>query len=119
VDRQHTYARLALILFALIVLRQGLAWPPVFGGESILEDFVLLLILAFAVVSSQLRPIIWHAITFLISSLMVAMAWPAGGRLSLLESLGCTVIFASLALHSAVLGVRELLGLRGRGPIHT
>jgi len=49
---------LALMLFALIVLRQGLASPPVFSSEFILEDFVRLLILTFALVSSRFKQIV-------------------------------------------------------------
>src|SRR5262249_36617183 len=61
-DRERPGPTLALLLVALIVLRQG-AWPQVFSGEFIIEDFALVLILTFVLVPSRFKRPVWSAIS--------------------------------------------------------
>jgi hypothetical protein len=117
VDQKHSYTALALTLFALIVLRQGLAWPPVFGGEFIIEDFALVLILTSTVVPPRFKLAIWRAISCSLSSVMALMAWTARSRRPVSEAVGLAAFFGLFAVYSAGLGIKELLRLRKRRPI--
>jgi hypothetical protein len=112
VDRERSQPTLALLLFALIVLRQGLAWPQVFSGEFILEDFALLLILTFAVVPPRFKRPVFRAIYCPINSVIALMAWSARGRLPVWGTVGWTACFTLLAVYSAGLSVTELLRLK-------
>jgi hypothetical protein len=105
------------LLFALIVLRQGLAWPQVFVGEFILEDFALVLILTSAVVPPRFKRHIWGAISCSLSSVMALMVWAGRYRRPVSEAVGLATFFALFAVYSAGLGIKELLRLKRRGPI--
>jgi hypothetical protein len=105
-NRWHPYPVLLLSVIALIVVRQALGGQPAFRSEFVIEDFILLLTLAFSLAPSKFKHLAWLVIPCSISTTMALIAWAKGARkLPLL-------FFALLAIHSGVLALIELSKLR-------
>jgi hypothetical protein len=97
-----------LPLIVLVVVRRAVGGPPIFRSEFVIEDFILLLALACFVVPLRFKRLIGLAISCLVSTTMTLIWTPASGKFPL-------VVFALLAIYSAVLALIELSNLRQRG----
>jgi len=112
-DRRLPYSWSLFPLIAFIVMRQALGGQPVFHGEFVAEDFILLLTLAFGLAPSRFKPLIWRLITCSMGITMALIVWTIGEtKFPLPQTIVSTAVFAALATHSAGLAVRELSKLR-------
>jgi hypothetical protein len=105
---QVSYSALLLPLFAGIVVRQALGGPPIFRSEFLIEDLILLLILVGGIAPSRFKPLILYVISCSIGITMALFPLPR-------VSVGM-VVFALLAILSAVRALIELSKLRKCGP---
>ena len=110
-------AAILLSVFALITLRQALGGPPLFLGEFVLEDLVMLLALATGFAPDRLKPLLWRTTVFAFTATMSALAWIVGSdRLSFAQTICGTLLFTLLAVWSGTLTIRELFGHFARKP---
>jgi hypothetical protein len=110
------YPGFLLALIAFIVVRQALGGQPVFRSEFVVEDFILLLTLAFGLAPSRFKPLIWRLITCSMNITMALIAWKIGVRkFTWPQTIVSTFVFALLATHSAVLTMKEVSKLRKEG----
>ena len=109
---------LLLGLAAVILLREGLAGPPVFQGEFVAEDFVVFLLLVCGLVSKKFKPLVWYLAISSMSLTMAIAAWTVGEqKFPLAKSVTSTSVLAIIATINAVLGAKELVSLLGRGKV--
>ena len=109
-NKRVPYPELVLLPpIVLIVARQALWGQPVFRSEFVIEDFILLLTLAGFVAPSRFRHLIGLGINCLMGTTMTLIAWTTGARKFPL------VLFALLAIYSAVQALIELSKLRKHG----
>lgn len=106
-DRTDFVTRHLVLTAVLIVARQAIG-PPIFRGEFVIEDFILLLTLAYGVVPLRFKSLIWRLTTSLVSTTMTLIAWTTGARELLLA------VFASLAIYSLFRAIVELPQVRSR-----
>ena len=109
---------LLLGLAAVILLREGLAGPPVFQGEFVAEDFVVFLLLVCGLVPKKFKPLVWYLAISSMSLTMAIAAWTIGEqKFPLAESVTSTSVLVIIATINAVLGAKELVSLPGRGKV--
>src|SRR5262249_13885159 len=102
-----------LFLILLILARQGLGQSPVFRAEFVLEDSIMLLCLAFTVVPSKFRPLIWLVIVCLMGTTLALISWMSRvHEPQSLRAIVFTAIFGLLVIQHSVLAVSEALKLR-------
>jgi hypothetical protein len=97
-----------LPLIVVVVVRRAVGGRPIFSSEFVIEDFILLLALACFIVPFRFKRLIGLVISCLVSTTMT-LIWTPGSRKFPL------VMFALLAIYSAVLALIELSTLRQRG----
>jgi hypothetical protein len=97
-----------LPLIVLVIVRQAVGGRPIFRGEFVIEDFILLMALVCFVVPLRFKRLIGLVIGCLVGTTMTLIWTPGTGKFLL-------VVFALLTIYSAVLALIELSNLRQRG----
>jgi hypothetical protein len=109
-NNQAPYHELILLPPILLILaRQALAGQPVFRSEFAIEDFILLLTLACFFAPSRFKRFVGLVINCSMSTTMTLIVWTTGAHRFPL------VLFAMVAIYSAVLALIELSKLRKHG----
>ncbi len=105
-------------LFSLaifIIVRQTLMGQPAFRAEFVIEDLVLLLILAVALVPANIRPFAGRVVSCLMGAAIVAIVWTGMRNLTLPKAIAFTGVFTLLGVYSAGMAAKELSKLRRSG----
>lgn len=115
-DKQRLYLGYLFPVAAFVVARRVLG-PPIFRGEFVVEDFILLLALAMGIVPSRFQPVLLSVIACSMSVTMTLMGWSIAARKPhSSQAIVSTVMFGLFATHSAACAVKELIKLRKREP---
>jgi hypothetical protein len=105
-----------LLSLWFIVVRHLLGGPSLFRTEIIGEDLLLLLILALWLAPPKFNRTISRMISFTMCATLALFTWTTPARtFTLAKAIFYTALLALLAIHSAVLAVRELSKL-GKQP---
>jgi len=107
-SRRHPFPELSLLLIALIVVRRGLGGQPIFRIEFLVEDFIVLLVLAVCFAPSRFKPLLELVVGFSVSATFAVAAWAIGSRTFPL------VVLTLFAIYNAVRALIELSRLRKR-----
>jgi hypothetical protein len=111
---RFAYFASLLSIATFIVVRQAIIGQPIFRVEFVLEDLVLLLILARGFVPRSFKPIVGHVISCSIGTIMAIVAWIVGvGKFTMTKTIGMVGVLALLTIYSAVMAVKEYRKLRG------
>jgi len=97
-----------LPLIVLVIVRRAVGEQPIFRSEFVIEDFILLLALACFVVPLRFKRLIGLVISCLAGTTVTLIWLPGSGKMPI-------IVFALLAIYSAVLALIELSNLRQRG----
>jgi ABC-type branched-subunit amino acid transport system permease subunit len=108
-NKQSLFDALLVSSIALVVVRH-LGAQPAFPGEFVVEDSILLLALASVFAPYRLKPLIRFVIA---CSICLTMALIGGTKGALKFP---SMMFASLAVYTAVLALLEFSKLRKSGP---
>lgn len=107
------YPLLLLSASALALVRQAAVGRPAFPGEFLVEDFILVLTLAFGFAPPRLTRLVWAVVMCLISGTMALIAWTTvPHRFSVFRAVFYTASLTLLAIYSAVQGAAEISKLR-------
>jgi hypothetical protein len=114
-DRRSTDAVWIFALIALVLGRRGFG-GPVFPGEFIVEDFIVLLALAAGTTSPRIKPVIRAIVASAVSTtICLITAWtPGAARFTLHQDLLRTALFALIAVLHLARALVELLKLLRR-----
>src|SRR5689334_18211738 len=105
----------AAIIFpaACFVVARRLLGGPIFRGEFVVEDLILLIALASGVASPDLKPLIRHVVACAMGITMVLMALPGTSSPALLIGM---VFIGLMSLYAATRAFVEILKLRRHRP---
>jgi hypothetical protein len=107
-NRRLTLPELSLLLIAIFIVRRAIGGPPVLRSEFVVEDFIVLLVLALCLAPSRFKPLLELVVPFSMSVTLTVAAWAIGSRTFPL------VVLTPCAIYGAARTLIELTNLRKR-----